>query len=210
MKLKFFSVIRDVIREPTKFFTKAAKEKTFANAFLFYLVFLAILNAFMLPYMLVALKPLLAMFGVQQLTVLVGIGYYLFAVISGSIGVFIRTGINWVLLWLFKGKGNYIQTFNGLVYAYAPLLLFAPLYLLMPIALVPGREWFMIVFVLLFLPAIIWLVWLQCTAMSIVHKISKGYAFVALFVVPMVVVLLLAFAFVMFLFLGLLVSSRAA
>ena len=191
----FVFVIREVVRRPTQFFTSVAKEKSFLQAFLWYLGFLALSKLFMLLYVLMLFYPLAEPAGITQtaiplalksLTIILA-PKYLLLFISGIIWIFIRVFIFWFLLWLFRGKGSFIQTFNGIIYAQSPMLLIAPFYLLLfPLWLLVS-EWI----ILVILPVIIWVAWLRCTAMSIAHKISKWRAFAALYIVPFLFIFLL-------------------
>lgn len=189
--MTFIDIIQAVSKKPTKFFTKVKKEKSMVPAMKFLILFIVILYLFVSVQLFFTFMNDPELTFTPQLALLVTVVTFVFGVIMGFVGMFIRAGIRFFFLWLFKGTGDYIQTFNGLVYSYAPFLYFAPLYILMGIATLPGLAWLMIISIIPIIGAAIWIIWLECTAMSIVHKMSKWRAFLAMYIVPLLVIAVL-------------------
>lgn len=101
------------------------------------------------------------------------LAFYLF--IASPILIFIGGGIVHLFVKMFRGQGSYANTFNALVYGATPLLLF------------------------FFVPFIgIWGFILNIFGIASYHKISKGKAFLALFMFGIVVVIIITILMLIF------------
>ena len=172
----YLKKIELVLKNPVKFFNQAKKEKNLKDAF-FYYGFLSIISMLGLS----AVYFLAYNYSIQiSYSSFLGIPSQDFNPIStyiiSLIGIFINVFIIHLFIRLFKGKGNYADSFKAFAYGSTPSLL---------LGWVPGVG---VVFGL-------WSIYLIIKGLSVLHKMSMVKALVAvlmIFVVLIVIGVLLA------------------
>lgn len=174
--------VRTVVMSPTEFFSRIKSEEGVGKAFAYYAILSLISLAvgiiaftFNMPF----LSPLGSLFQffplLSQYTTLAGmiglilpVGIY----IIGLIGVFIGAAFVHLFIRLLGGKGDYSMTFKAVVYSATPSLLLG---WIPYVGVIPG----------------IYSFYLYLKGLSMLHLISMKRVLVAIFVIPIVIVLLL-------------------
>jgi hypothetical protein len=185
-----WDTIAAVIKQPTKFFKSITKEKDFKDALWLYIIFLAI-NAFFIIIQNVISKSL------------VGIPFGLFGLAIGLGVFFLGVLITQLFFQAFGGKGQYKDTFNLLVYAGVPgMVLGILMNIFLTFSIAAQTTWlkiaFLVPYVFFILAAVIWNIVLVIIGGSIIHRVSKGKAFVAGILLPFVLVIALTIVIIIF------------
>jgi len=204
--MDFIKQNKEIIKQPTKYFTKTTKEKDFKKAFKFYVYWALIINIFAAIYMLIWM-PLdtstqssgLTMWLVSITPVLAVILIYVVMMIWAGIGIFITTGIMHLLVRLVKGNGKFKDTFNAYSYSGVPNYIVSPIILIVNVGLafsllrasLIGTLITSLLSLLVTIAMAIWLVFVQLKAFSIMHKISKLRAATALYFIPIPIVVII-------------------
>ena len=223
--MNFWESIVGVVKKPTEFFTKLARRDSIGEGFLFLLLMGVLITVCSSGNLFFSFQttfgPLLKIFGVETVGVdieaVLVLVFAVFSLVSMIVMSFVNPCFFWLLSHIFGGKGTYAQTYNVLVYSVTPYVLLAPLLLLQGILLgmagMLGQAaggFVQLLSNLLFAPfsfaALIWTVWLDCSGLSIAHKISKLRVFMSCFVLPTILLMLVALLF----FIGFLVLAVSA
>ncbi len=117
--------------------------------------------------------------------------------------LFCFTGITYLCLSMFKGQGNYLDTFKAGVYGSTPALLWTVVQGVLSLA-VPGMQGnlsLMMSLGVVSLAFMLWSIYLEVIGLSLYHKVSGMRAFFAGVVTPLVllfvVVVLMVFGFLL-------------
>lgn len=195
--------LKGIITEPNKFFQAVKKEKTIKQAFMFYLVFFVID---------LALFTLAFYFG-EAASIYAQIPFYSFPMIIATMVIGLAVMFLVILIFhgffkLLRGKGSYADTFKTYVYAMAPGLVFGIFYYLVlffvDIVQNPAVNFVLGMVNFIFM---IWMAVLIVIGGSILHKISRGRAFLAGILLPAVVLFVLSLIIGIMVFMGVLMSG---
>ncbi|MFC1800858.1 Yip1 family protein [Nanoarchaeota archaeon] len=189
----FFSKLKGVLTQPTKFYKSVLKEKGVGPAFLYYLVF------FVLSFALFTIAYYVGEAGKMYQDINLSYPILLLFFILGLIVLFIITGILHGFFKLVSGKGKFEDTFKTYVYAATPSMIFGLIYYLVMIFVNLNENVALsLALSLVTLLLLIWTAFLMVIGGSILHKISKGKAFLAGVILPAVLMLVLVvfFAFI--------------
>jgi len=115
--MEFLTKIRQVLMHPSKFFEYIKKE-SFQNTFFYFLV-LALFSILMIRITSRIFHPWTKDFGLFES--ISGMGFLLFFIIFW---IFVLTGILFVWIFVWRGKGSLLDTFKILVYSKTPVFLF--------------------------------------------------------------------------------------
>jgi hypothetical protein len=180
--MSFFEKIKTVIQHPSDFFERIKSEEGIGKTFI-YLAVLSLINlatgiislTFNVPYIsqLSSLSNYLPSLGKFSSVVSLGIpiGIYILTVV----GTFVIAGFIHLFIRLLGGKGSYSFTYKGIVYASTPSLLLG---WIPYVGFIPG----------------IYAFYLELKGLSKLHQIGMGRVFVAIFVVPFLLIFLIALA----------------
>jgi len=168
--LSFTEKVKKVMTSPTEFFEKIKGEEGIGEAFKYYIIFSLIYNL---------LFGTLTVFGLSGVPIeemgpfaVLGIFLPIVSFILSLFSVFIITGIIHVFAMVFGGKGDYSATFKAMAYGATPSLLFGWLPFVGPIFS-------------------IYSLYLQLKGISALHQVSMGRAFLIIFLIPLIIVIIL-------------------
>ena len=172
-----------------EFFKDIRKERTIKESLLYYLVFfVASFALFIIALYFGKAGGIYAEQGIEMSSPIV-----LMLFVLGLAALFVGILIVHGFFKLFKGKGNYTDTFKTVVYSFTPSLIFSLI------------QYFVLIFVdftqvmalniafgLISLILWIWVIVLITVGGSALHRISRGRAFLAGVLVPAVVITIIA------------------
>ena len=158
MKMEIIDKIKMIIKEPTKFFSKIRSEQEYKEPFLYYA-----LLSFILSILSTAVSFLT---GLSNDIVFTFIGLW----ISFLILIFLGTAVIHIFVYLFGGRGGYLNSFKSATYAATPALL---------LGWIPIIE---------FIAGIYSAFYLYPKGLSILHEISFVKAFFAV-LLPAVIII---------------------
>jgi len=212
--------VKSSLTEPKKYLATLVNRKSLTEAYILYLILSAITTIIYIPYLYLDYSQKFS----EQSTVLAWvIGMTLFMVVYSLGGIFITIGIHHLFLKLFGAKGRFVDTFNSNIYSFITSFLFSIIYIIifffMKLA-VPDIKtgalssiilYFSVfgILTLITVGVLIYCWYLYCYALSLVHKISKGRAFVAALVIPTAIltVLIIILVVLFILIFGMAISS---
>src|SRR3989344_4501130 len=158
MKMEIIDKIKMIIKEPTKFFSKIRSEQEYKEPFLYYA-----LLSFIFSILSTAVSFLT---GLSNDIVFTFIGLW----ISFLILIFLGTAVIHIFVYLFGGRGGYLNSFKSATYAATPALL---------LGWIPIIE---------FIAGIYSAFYLYPKGLSILHDISFVRAFLAV-LLPAVIII---------------------
>lgn len=202
--MSYIDTIKELILKPKEFFRKIGKEKGIKRAFLIYFWYLLISN--LIDILTTPKSYLLELVPISQsFKVLFLILGYVISVLLGLIVTFILVGVDYLFLRLLKGKGTFENTFNAYVFSFIPffiaaILLSIPTFFLgtfsgmhfgaTQLASNPIFITLLIVYFIMIVGVLIYCFYWYIYSLSLVNKISRLRAFVAVVVLPVAITIM--------------------
>jgi len=155
--------IKEVLLSSSDFFKKIKEEKGIGKPFIYFAILSLVFFALMtIPIM--AKLPFYQGMTIEMIPI-----FYVISLIS----IFVSSGIIHLFIKLVGGKGDYQKTFKAMVYSSTPSLLLAWIPYIGPLFS-------------------LWALYLAIKGVSILHDISMGRAFLAVFLIPFILAFIIS------------------